>query len=59
MTPWTVVHQARLSVEFSRQEYWSGQLFLSPGDLPNLKIEPGSTAMQADSLASEPLIAIR
>ena len=41
-------------MEFSRQEYWSGLPFLSPGDLLNLGIEPGSPALQADSLPSEP-----
>ena len=40
-TPWTVAHQAPLSMEFSRQAYWSGLPFPSPGDLPNLGIEPG------------------
>ena len=35
LTPWTVAHQTSLSVGFSRQEYWSGLPFLSPGDLPN------------------------
>ena len=49
-TPWTVAHQAPLSMEFSRQEYWSGLPFLSPGDLPNPGIELGSPAFQADSL---------
>ena len=39
---------------FSRQEYWSGVPLPSPGDLPNPGIEPGSPALQADSLASEP-----
>ena len=38
-TPWTIAHQATLSMGFSRQEYWSGLLFLSPGDLPSLGIE--------------------
>ena len=47
-TPWTVAHQA-LSTEFSRQEPWSGWLFPSPGDLPDLGTEPGSPAL-ADSL---------
>ena len=42
--PWTVAHQAPLSMEFSRQEYWSGLPFPSPGDLPDLGIEPPSTA---------------
>ena len=42
------------SMEFSRQEYWSGLLFLSPRDLPDLGIEPGSPALQEDALPSEP-----
>ena len=54
MTPWTVAHQAPLSMEFSRQEYWSGLLFPSPGDLPNPGIEPRSPTLQADALPSEP-----
>ena len=41
-------------MEFSRQEYWSGLPFPSPGDLPNSGIEPGSPALQANSLPSEP-----
>ena len=41
-------------MEFSRQEYWSGLPFPSPGDLPDPGIEPGSPALQADSLPSEP-----
>ena len=53
-TPWTVAHQAPQSMEFSRQEYWSGLPFPSPGDLPNLGIKPGSPALQADALPSEP-----
>ena len=51
--PWTVAHQAPLSMGFSRQEYWSGLLFPSPGDLPNTGLEPGSPALQADSLPTE------
>ena len=47
--PWTIAHQAPPSVEFSRQEYWSGLPFPSPGDLPVPGIEPGSPAMQADA----------
>ena len=43
-----------LSVEFSRQEYWSGMPFPSPGDFPNPRIELRSPALQADSLPSEP-----
>ena len=50
---WTVVCQAPLSMGFSRQEYWSGLPFLSPGDLPNPGVKPGSPALQADSLATE------
>ena len=46
--PWTVAHQAPLSMEFSRQEYWSGLPFSSPGDLSDPGIEPGSPALQAD-----------
>ena len=53
-TPWTVAHQALLSMGFSRQEYWSGLPFPSPGDLPDRGIKPGSPALQADSLPSEP-----
>ena len=54
VTPWTVAHQALLSMEFSRQEYFSGLPFPSPGDLPHPGIEPGSPALQSDSLPSEP-----
>ena len=53
-TPWTVAHQAPLSMGFSRQEYWSGLPFSSPGDLSNPGIEPGSPTLQADALLSEP-----
>ena len=53
MTPWTVAHQAPLSMGFSRQEYWSGLPFPSPGDLPYPAIEPRSPALQADSLPNE------
>ena len=52
--PWTLAHQAPLSMEFSRQEYWSGLPFLSPGDLPKSGIEPRSPSLKADSLMSEP-----
>ena len=44
VTPWTVAPQAPLSMEFSRQEYWTGLPFSSPGDLPDLRIEPRSPA---------------
>ena len=49
-TPWTVAHQAPLSMGFPQQEYWSGLPFPSPGDLPNPGIDPGSLAWQLDSL---------
>ena len=53
-TRWTIAHRAPLSMEFSRQEYWSRLPFLSPGDLPNPGIEAGSPALQVDSLVSVP-----
>ena len=52
--PWAVACQAPLSMEFSKQGYWSGLPFPSPGDLPIPDIEPGSPALQEDSLPSEP-----
>ena len=52
-TPWTVACRVPLSVGFSRQEYWSGLPFPSPGDLPDPGIEPRSPALQADSLPTE------
>ena len=54
VTPWTVAHQVRLSIGFPRQEYWSGLPFPSPGDFPDPRIEPGSPALRADALPSEP-----
>ena len=54
VTPWTVVLQASLSMEFSRLEHWSGQPMPSAGDLPNPAIKPRSPTLQADSLPSEP-----
>ena len=51
---WTVAFQAPLSMEFSRQEYWSGLQFPSSGYIPNPGIEPRSPALQADSLPAEP-----
>ena len=54
-TPWTVAYQGPLSMGFSRQEYWSGWPFPSPGDLPDPGIEPRSPALQADALTSEPM----
>ena len=53
VTPWTVAHQAPLSMGFSRQEYWSRLPFPSPGDLPNPGIEPGSPTWQADALGDQ------
>ena len=53
-TTWTVTCQAPLSMEFLRQEYWSGLLGPPPGGLPNPGIQPGSPALQAGSLPSEP-----
>ena len=53
-TPWTVAYQASQSMEFSRQEYWSGVPLTSPGDLPNPGIKPRSPTLQADALLSEP-----
>ena len=52
-TLWTVARQAPLSLGFSRQEYWNGFPLPSPGDLSNPRIEPGSPALQADSLPTE------
>ena len=49
-----VARQASLSMEFPRQEYWSGLPFPSPGDLPNPGINLRSAVLQADSLLSEP-----
>ena len=53
-TPKTVARQVPLSMEFSRQEYWSGLPCPPPGDLPDPGIEPWSPALQADSLPPEP-----
>jgi len=53
-TPWTVDYQPPLSMEFSRQEYWSGLPFPSPGYLFNPGIKPRSPALQADALPFEP-----
>ena len=53
-TPWTVAYQAPPSMGFSRQEYWSGLPFPSPGDLPHLGIESESPTLQTDTLPSEP-----
>ena len=53
VTPWTIAHQVSPSMEFSRQECWSGLPSPSPGDLLDPGIEPGSLALQADALRSE------
>ena len=53
-TLWTVAYQAPPSMGFSRQEYWSGLPFPSPGDLPDQGIKPGPPALEADALTSEP-----
>ena len=53
LTPWTVAHQSPLSMEFSRQEYWSGLPFPTLGDLPDPGMKPTSPvspALQVDSL---------
>ena len=55
VTPWTVARQTPLSMGFTRQEYWSGLPCPSPGDLPDPGIEPGSSALQPDTLLFEPL----
>ena len=54
VTLWTIAYQAPLSMEFSRQEHWRGLPFSSPGNHPDPGIEPGSPALQGDSLPSEP-----
>jgi len=53
-TPWTVARQAPLSMGFPRQEYWSGLLFPSPGDLPNPQIKPASPALACGFFITEP-----
>ena len=55
-TPWTVAYQAPPAVGFSKQGYWNGLLFPSPGDLPNPGIEPRSPTFQEDALQFEPPI---
>ena len=52
-TPWTVAHQNPMSMGFSRQEFWSGLPFPSPGDLSDPGIKPGSPALQAGALPSK------
>ena len=53
-TPWTVAYQDPPSLGFSRQEYWSGLPFPSPGDIPDPAIKPRAPTPQADSLSAEP-----
>jgi len=53
-TLWTIAHQAPPFMGLSRQELWSWLPFPSPGDRPNPGIEPGSPALQAEALLSEP-----
>ena len=53
-TPWTVAYRAPQYMEFSRQEYWSGLPFPSPGDLPNPRIKPGSPVLRTDVFPSKP-----
>ena len=54
VTPWTVAYKASPFMGFSRQEYWSGLPFPSPGDLSDPGFEPGCPALEADALTSEP-----
>jgi len=54
VTPWAVAHQAPLSMGFSRQEYWSGLPFPTPGDLPDPEIEPMSPALASGFFIAEP-----
>ena len=54
VTPWTVAHQAPLSMGFSRQEYWSGLPCSPPGDLPNPGIKPGSSALAGGLFTTKP-----
>ena len=53
-TSWTVAHQATLSMEFSKQEYWNGLPFPSPGDLPDPGIEPASFSLAGGFFPTEP-----
>ena len=54
VSPWTIAHQAPLSMDFSRQDYWSVLPFPSPGDPPDPGVKSGSPALQAVPLPSEP-----
>ena len=53
-TPWTVTHQALLSMRFPRQESWSGSPFPSPGDLPDPGIQPMSPSLEGGFFTAEP-----
>ena len=55
VTPCTIAHQGPLSMGFSKQEYWSGLPFPSPGDLPDPGIEPMSPALASRFFTTEPL----
>jgi len=57
-TPWTIAHQAPLFMGFPRQEYWSGLLFPSPGDLPDPGMEPTSPELSSRFFTTEPPIQI-
>ena len=54
VTPWTIAHQAPLSIAFPRQEYWTGLPFPSPGDLPDPGIKPASPALAGRLFTIEP-----
>ena len=54
VTPWTIAHQALLSMGFPRKEYWSELPFPSPVDLPDSEIEPGSSALAGGFFTTEP-----
>ena len=54
-TPWTIVHHASLSMELSRQQYWSGFPYSSPGDLPGSGIKLMSPALSSGFFSTEPL----
>ena len=54
MTPWAIVHQAALFLGFSRQEYWSGLPFPSPGDLPDPGVEPETPVLAGKFFTTEP-----
>ena len=54
MTPWTIAHQASLSMGFPRQEYWSGLPFPFPGDLTHPGINPKTLALAGEFFITEP-----